>query len=445
MRRGGATIADVAARAEVSLSTVSRVMNGSTTVDAALAERVREAASSLGYSASPLARSLVLGTTQTIAVVVPDLGNPTFQGALRGLSDGASEHGYHVLVADSHEQADQERVLALDARRRCDGIVLCAPRMPAEELAAVLPLLAPVVVINRIPEPAATASAGTEASATEAAGTAAAATTAAGPGTASAGSAARGPAGTEAAGAEAAGTDAAGAEAAGTEAAGTEAAGAEAAAPDTAANVAQRRPDAAPHVPSVVADYKAGLTALLDHLYGLGHRDMLYLAGSRQAASNLNRLAAIREFQASHSDASVATSPCGVGFEDGHASAQAVVDSDATAVLAFNDLVAMGLLSALGERGVRVPEDVSVTGFDDIPFARYTTPPLTTAAIPVEDLGEQAWQRMWSLLEGTAPAHDLSFGPHVIPRGSTGPAPQSPRAALSRETRRARRDQAQGA
>ena len=339
VRRGGATIADVAARAGVSLSTVSRVMNGSTTVDAALAERVREAASSLGYSASPLARSLVLGTTQTIAVVVPDLGNPTFQGALRGLSDGASERGYHVLVADSHEQASEERVLALDARRRCDGIVLCAPRMPAEELAAVLPLLTPAVVINRVPEPAVAASTGA----------------------------------------------------------------------DTV-------------VPSVIADYKAGLTALLDHLYELGHRDMLYLAGSRQAASNLNRLAAIREFQASHSDASIATSPCGVGFEDGHASAQAVVDSGATAVLAFNDLVAMGLLSALGERGIRVPEDVSVTGFDDIPFARYTTPPLTTAAIPVEELGEQAWQRMWSLLEGMAPAHDLSFGPHVVPRGSTGPA-----------------------
>ncbi|GAB3610165.1 hypothetical protein GCM10027414_22910 [Humibacter ginsengiterrae] len=357
MRRGGATIADVAARAGVSLSTVSRVMNGSTTVDAALAERVREAASSLGYSASPLARSLVLGTTQTIAVVVPDLGNPTFQGALRGLSDGASERGYHVLVADSHEQASEERVLALDARRRCDGIVLCAPRMPAEELAAVLPLLAPAVIINRIPDPATSALGGM----------------------ASIG-------------------------------------------PGPAESASPQRRDSAQHVPSVVADYKAGLTGLLDHLYELGHREMLYLAGSRQAASNLNRLAAIREFQASHTDASIATSPCGVGFEDGHASAQVVVDSGATAVLAFNDLVAMGLLSALGERGIRVPEDVSVTGFDDIPFARYTTPPLTTAAIPVEDLGEQAWQRMWSLLEGTAPAHDLSFGPHVVPRGSTGPA-----------------------
>jgi LacI family transcriptional regulator len=341
VRRSGATIGDVASLAGVSLSTVSRVMNGSTTVDAALAERVRDAAASLGYSASPLARSLVLGTTQTIAVVVPDLGNPTFQGALRGLSAGASERGYHVLVADSHEQASEERVLALDARRRCDGIVLCAPRMPEEELAAVLPLLAPAVVINRVPEPLQSGTGGARAS-----------------------------------------------------------------------------------VPTVVADYKAGLTGLLEHLHSLGHRHMLYLEGSSRASSNLSRLSAIDEFRASHPEVSISTSPCGVGFEDGHESVQLVVDSGATAVLAFNDLVAMGLLSSLGERGIRVPQDVSVTGFDDIPFARYTTPPLTTVTIPVEQLGEQAWLRLWALLSGEAPERDLSFGPHVVPRGSTGPAPE---------------------
>jgi LacI family transcriptional regulator len=84
----------------------------------------------------------------------------------------------------------------------------------------------------------------------------------------------------------------------------------------------------------------------------------------------------------------------------------------------------MGLLSALGERGIRVPQDVSVTGFDDIPFARYTTPPLTTATIPVEQLGQQAWHRLSALLSGETPERDLSFGPQVVPRGSTGPAPE---------------------
>jgi LacI family transcriptional regulator len=98
--------------------------------------------------------------------------------------------------------------------------------------------------------------------------------------------------------------------------------------------------------------------------------------------------------------------------------------SGATAVLAFNDLVAMGLLSALHEAGVSVPEDLSVTGFDDIPFARYTTPPLTTASVPVTELGEQAWARLWALLNEEPPDHNIYFRPRVEVRGSTGPVPR---------------------
>ena len=129
------TIADVAARAGVSLATVSRVMNGNSSVDHALAERVRTAAAELNYTASPLARSLVLGKTHTIAVVVPDLENPSFHGVLRGLSRAAARNGYHILIADSAESVAEELVLAVETRRRCDGLVLCAPRMPEADLA----------------------------------------------------------------------------------------------------------------------------------------------------------------------------------------------------------------------------------------------------------------------------------------------------------------------
>ena len=74
------------------------------------------------------------------------------------------------------------------------------------------------------------------------------------------------------------------------------------------------------------------------------------------------------------------------------------------------------------ERGVRVPEQLSVVGFDDIPFARYVTPPLTTAAVPVSDLGAQAWRGMWDLLAGRTPGRPLVLRPHVVRRGSSGPA-----------------------
>lgn len=324
------TIADVAAKAEVSLSTVSRVLNGNVTVDPAMAERVRAAAAELDYSASPLARSLVLGRTQTIAVVVPDLGNPTFQEILRGLSRAAGTAGYHVLVADSAESVDEERVLALTTRRRTDGVVLCAPRMDDDALAASLRELSPVVVVNRDVDGA----------------------------------------------------------------------------------------------PVVGADYRSAFAEILTHLHGLGHRRYVFLSGNPRSASNAARVDAITAFADAHAEVEITQLPCGVDVDSGARVAPEVRASGATAVLAYNDLVAMGVMGVLRRDGVRVPEDLSVTGFDDIPFSRWTSPTLTTAAVPAEDLGARAWEAMQDLLAG-APAEPAAhwLRPVVALRESTGPAP----------------------
>lgn len=327
-----ATITDVARAAGVSLSTVSRVMNGNPSVDAALADRVRAVAEELGYSANPLARSLVLGRTQTIAIVIPDLSNPTFQAILRGLSRAAADDGYHVLIADSAEQVDTERALATTTRRRTDGVILCAPRLPSSELAALLPTLSPVVVVNRPPQEAA---------------------------------------------------------------------------------------------PTVAADYRSAMAELVAHLHGLGHRRLVFLSGVTGSASGAARREALDEARVAHPDLEILEEPSGVDFDSGAAAADAVLASGATAVLAFNDLVAMGLLSAVAERGVRVPEDLSVVGFDDIPFARYTTPPLTTAAVPAAELGRRAWDAMSALLAGDpAPASSV-LTPEVVLRASTAAPPAS--------------------
>lgn len=328
-----ATIADVAARAGVSPATVSRVMNGTRAVDEQMAERVRAAAQELSYSASPLARSLVLGRTNTVAVVVPDLGNPTFHGVLRGISLAAAQHGYHALVGDSAESVAEERALARHTRRRCDGLILVSPRMAEPDLDELLTELQPMVVVNRVP-------------------------------------------------------------------------------------VRDRG------VPVVTTDYELGLTELLDVLYADGHRLLLYLAGAPQSASNLCRIAALDRFAATHPDVTIRRQPCGVNFAEGYGAGDDVVAAGVTAVVAFNDLVAMGLISALTERGCSVPGDLSVVGFDDIPFARYVAPPLTTAAVPVTTLGEHAWRRMRQLLEGGTAAGPLVVRPHLERRGSTGPVPE---------------------
>lgn len=324
-------ITDVALKAGVSHATVSRVMNGNFTVDPAIAERVREAAAELNYQPNPVGRSLALGKTDTIGIVVPDLANPTFQAILRGLSMAAAQDGYRVLIADSSEVSSEEAILAGEARRRCDGLVLCAPRMGDAELEELAPSLHPMVLINR--------------STTET------------------------------------------------------------------------------RVPSLMVDYGQGIQELAEHLAELGHDRMVFLSGPARSASNALRVQGLEKFKAGNPDVELQVIDGGSNFEAGHGAVDAVLASGGTGVLAFNDLVAMGLLSGLHERGIRVPEDISVTGFDDIPFARYTTPPLTTAAVPITELGVQAWHNLRALIrhEG-APNTGNTFLPQMEVRGSTGPS-----------------------
>lgn len=148
-RRPAVTIADVAAAAGVSRATVSRVMNGRSTVDPAISARVQEAVIELNYQPSNVARSLSLGRTTTVALVVPDLGNPVFQQVLRGVMAAAADDGYRVLVADAAEDPTQEAAIAREARMRCDALILVSPRMPDAALTALLPDVEPVVLVNR--------------------------------------------------------------------------------------------------------------------------------------------------------------------------------------------------------------------------------------------------------------------------------------------------------
>jgi LacI family transcriptional regulator len=172
--------------------------------------------------------------------------------------------------------------------------------------------------------------------------------------------------------------------------------------------------------PSLSIDYQSGIRNLVRHLYDFGHRHLVYLDGPPESASNRDRLAGLDEMQRLYPDLVVDRIPAGASIESGAAAARAVTASSATAVVAYNDLVAIGAMNGLLELGVRVPEDISVTGFDDIPFARYTTPPLTTVSVPHEELGGQAWLRMRALLAGEVPGHDVVFQPRVEQRRSTG-------------------------
>jgi LacI family transcriptional regulator len=322
-----ATIFDVAAAAAVSQATVSRVVNGKSSVDPVIARRVLDVVADLGYRPSSSARNLARGSTQTVAVVVPDLGNPMFQEVLRGVTRAAAAAGYRVLVADSEESADGEPELVREARRRCDAVVLVAPRMSDDELREVLPSLAPVVLVNR----------------------------------------------------------------------------------------------SFPGVPDVAVDYAAAARAAVDHLAGLGHTRLAYLAGPPGSESNRRRLVGIAAAADAVPRITIETIPCGASLDDGAAAAGRI--GSATAVIAFNDLVGFGLLAGLRDRGVDVPRQVSVVGFDDIAFARYASPALTTMAVPRSQLGARAWDALFAEIGGGAPAGPVLFTPTLVVRASTAPAP----------------------
>ena len=130
-----------------------------------------------------------------------------------------------------------------------------------------------------------------------------------------------------------------------------------------------------PGTPVVAADYQTALTELLELLYGYGHRSLVFLAGaSAERVERPATLAAVSDVPRRPPRRVRRDVACGVTFADGYDAVAQVRDSAATGVLAFNDLVAMGLMSGLHERGVRVPDEISVVGFDDIPFARYLDP-----------------------------------------------------------------------
>lgn len=179
-----------------------------------------------------------------------------------------------------------------------------------------------------------------------------------------------------------------------------------------------------PGITNIRTNYRVGMQRLAEYLYSLGHRKMAYvghhpalgpLQDRRQAFEEvLSAYAPEVEFQMVANDDS---------FAGGKSAARELFDTGfrPSAILCVNDYMALGVLRELREMGLAVPEDVSVSGFDNISLAAVVSPALTTAHIPREQIGRQILEHL--ILD----AKDLSGGdivmePELIIRESTGPA-----------------------
>lgn len=143
-----ATIRDVAQRAQLSVATVSRALNGLENVSLLARERIAEAVKELGYVPHAGARSLSLARNNAIGVVLPDLHGEFFSEIVRGMDREASRRGYLLLLSNLHAGSEQAATALRAMRGRVDGLVVMAPHLGADELAAALPRGLPSILIN---------------------------------------------------------------------------------------------------------------------------------------------------------------------------------------------------------------------------------------------------------------------------------------------------------
>jgi LacI family transcriptional regulator len=143
-----ATIRDVARRAQLSVATVSRALNGFDNVSEPARERVAEAVRELGYVPHAGARSLSLARTNAIGVVLPDLHGEFFSEIVRGMDREASRRGYLLLLSNLHGSSDQASLALRAMHGRVDGLIVMAPQLNAEEIAAALSPGLPSILIN---------------------------------------------------------------------------------------------------------------------------------------------------------------------------------------------------------------------------------------------------------------------------------------------------------
>jgi LacI family transcriptional regulator len=184
-------------------------------------------------------------------------------------------------------------------------------------------------------------------------------------------------------------------------------------------------------IPSVGATNWTGALTAAEHLISLGHRDIAFINGPARLQCSRARVDGYRSAMAAaglpmrpdlltHGDFS---------HEAGQRAMAALLDLAAppTAVFAGNDQQALGAYQAIRERGLRIPEDVSVIGFDDLPEARWTNPPLTTIRQPVAEMAAQAMRMLLRYLEtGTFGTHRVELATELVVRSSTARAPAAP-------------------
>jgi LacI family transcriptional regulator len=175
-------------------------------------------------------------------------------------------------------------------------------------------------------------------------------------------------------------------------------------------------------LPSATADDRAGVRLAVEHLIELGHTRIAHLGGPQNVSTGHQRTEGFREAMAAAGlDASLVLAGRAFTEPEGARLCEELLTSGeaVTAIVAGNDLMALGCYDVFATRGIACPDDISVAGFNDMPFVDRFAPPLTTVRIPHYEIGVAAAQLLLDLLAGADGATEVVLPPELVARGST--------------------------
>jgi len=329
------TLKNLAARAGVHPSTISRVVNNDPLlrVSAETRARIEALLQETGYRPDVVARSLKLRQTFVLAMVIPDITNPLFANIFLGIEDAASDRGYSVLLANTGGSPERERDhLRTVQARRVDGLVLASAVLRDPSVGWLREQNIPHVLVNRYSDE---------------------------------------------------------------------------------------------RDLFVGADDFGGARTATQHLLSLGHRRIAHLAGGHGISTAVERrrgyLTALREAGIEPDPSLIVES--GYLEETGRAAMEqllALPGPPPTAVVAVNDMTAIGAHGALLERGLRIPRDVALVGYNDVPLASRLEPPLTTLRVPIKEFGRISAEMLIERIRtGKSVRQRVVLPVELVVRGST--------------------------
>lgn len=176
-----------------------------------------------------------------------------------------------------------------------------------------------------------------------------------------------------------------------------------------------------PDVTSVQIDSAGGASHAVEHLVSLGHKEILYVSGPETSWSNKRRWESILESCERFGITPSKTLAFNPSFEAGATAADSAMISRSSSAICFNDLLAIGMMQRLADRGVRVPEDFSVIGCDNSFGSEFCNPPLTTISSDTDKAGKSAVNALLALIEeDSSPGQVIKMPTHLKLRESTG-------------------------